>query len=137
METTLKTQWQIDTSHSEINFKVRHLMISSVKGAFRKFNAEISSEGESFGEGEIDLEIDVTSIDTGDASRDTHLRSGDFFDAEKFPTIKFKSVKVETAGSGVYNISGDLNMHGITKTVQLKAELGGIAKDPWGNKKAG
>ena len=137
METLLKTQWLIDTTHSEITFKVKHLMISSVKGAFRKFNAEVSSEGESFSDATVDLDIDVSSIDTGDTQRDAHLRGVDFFDTEKYPNIQFKTVQFENAGSGIYNLSGNLTMHGVTKPVQLKAELGGIAKDPWGNKKAG
>jgi polyisoprenoid-binding protein YceI len=137
METLLKTQWLIDTTHSEITFKVKHLMISSVKGAFRKFNAEVSSKGESFSDATVDLDIDVTSIDTGDTQRDAHLRGVDFLDAEKFPNIHFKTVQFENTGSGNYNLTGNLTMHGVTKPVQLKAELGGIAKDPWGNKKAG
>jgi len=141
METSLvttKTNWLIDQAHSEIGFKIRHLMISNVKGVFKTFDANITTTLKNFTTAAIDLWIDVTSINTGDEKRDEHLRSGDFFNVEIFKQILFKSSSIgQPDKDGNHELSGELTMAGITKTVNLIVELGGVVIDPWGNEKAG
>jgi len=139
METTTATatKWQIDTAHSEITFKVKHLMISNVKGSFNKFDAEIDSSGNDFDNAQINLNIDVASVDTSDAHRDGHLKGADFFDVENHPQINFTSSKFEKKGNDMFELTGELTMLGVTKPVKLDVEFGGIMKDPWGNNKAG
>jgi len=129
-------KWALDPTHSELQFKVKHLMITTVTGSLKSFSAELISEGEAFENAEISFTGDISSIDTGNTDRDNHLKSGDFFEAEKFPEIKFKSTSVEKDG-GDYIVKGDLTIKGTTKTIKLTAEFGGIATDPWGNTKAG
>ena len=133
--TTTKTKWVIDPMHSEILFKVKHLMISNVKGEFRKFNGEI--DGDDFTKDEISLDIDASSIFTNEAQRDTHLRSADFFDAENFPTLTFRGLSFEKIRDENYKLNGLLTIRGITHEVTLDVEFGGINKDPYGNEKAG
>ena len=130
------TKWTLDPTHSELQFKVKHLMITTVTGSLKAFSAEMSSEGDEFENAEISFKGDIASIDTGNTDRDNHLKSGDFFDAEKFAHIEFKSSSVEKDG-GDYIVKGDLTIKGETKPVKLTAEFGGIATDPWGNTKAG
>lgn len=130
------TKWALDPTHSELQFKVKHLMITTVTGNIKSFSAELSSEGDDFANAEISFSGDINSIDTGNGDRDGHLKSGDFFDAEKFPAITFKSTSVEKDGSD-YIVKGDLTIKDVTKPVKLNAEFGGIATDPWGNTKAG
>jgi polyisoprenoid-binding protein YceI len=141
METSLittKTNWLLDQAHSEIGFKIRHLMISNVKGSFKTFDANITTTLKDFTTAAIDLWIDVTSINTGDEKRDEHLQSGDFFSVENFKQILFKSSSIGQADKdGYHELSGELTMVGITKTVILNVEFGGVVKDPWGNEKAG
>lgn len=141
METSLvttKTNWLIDQAHSEIGFKIRHLMISNVKGVFKTFDANITTTLKNFTTAAIDLWIDVTSINTGDEKRDEHLRSGDFFNVEIFKQILFKSSSIgQPDKDGNHELSGELTMAGITKTVNLIVVLGGVVIDPWGNEKAG
>ena len=130
------TKWALDPTHSELQFKVKHLMITTVTGSIKSFQAELESEGDDFTNANISFSGDISSIDTGNGDRDGHLKSGDFFDAEKFPAITFKSTSVDKDG-GDYIVNGDLTIKDVTKTVKLNAEFGGIATDPWGNTKAG
>lgn len=130
------TKWALDPTHSELQFKVKHLMITTVTGNIKTFSAELSSEGDDFTNADISFSGEISSIDTGNGDRDGHLKSGDFFDAEKFPAITFKSTSVEKDGSD-YIVKGDLTIKDVTKPVKLNAEFGGIATDPWGNTKAG
>ncbi|MFN3405668.1 MAG: YceI family protein [Cytophagaceae bacterium] len=126
------TKWKEDIAHSEVGFRVKHLMINNVKGHFRKFDVHVETDNEDFKDAKISFSADVNSIDTGSEQRDQHLKSADFFEAEKYPELKFESTRFE--GDKLY---GNLTMHGITKPVTLDVEFGGVAKDPWGNKKAG
>jgi len=130
------TKWTLDPTHSELQFKVKHLMITTVTGNLKSFSSELTSDGDDFTSAAISFKGDISSIDTGNTDRDNHLKSGDFFDAEKFPSIEFSSTAVEKDGSD-YIVKGDLTIKGITKPVKLTAEFGGIATDPWGNTKAG
>ncbi|RZK77557.1 MAG: polyisoprenoid-binding protein [Pedobacter sp.] len=130
------TNWALDPTHSELQFKVKHLMITTVTGNIKSFQAELASEGDDFTNANISFSGDINSIDTGNGDRDGHLKSGDFFDAEKYPAITFKSTSVEKDGSD-YIVKGDLTVKDVTKAVKLTAEFGGIATDPWGNTKAG
>jgi len=130
------TKWTLDPTHSELQFKVKHLMITTVTGSLKSFSADLNVEGDDFSNLEIAFKGDISSIDTGNADRDTHLKTADFFDAEKFPSVEFKSTSVEKDGDD-YTVKGDLTLKGETKPVTLKAEFGGTATDPWGNTKAG
>ena len=130
------TQWSLDPTHSELQFKVKHLMITTVTGSLKNFEATLTSAGDDFTDADISFKGDINSLDTGNTDRDTHLKSADFFDAEKFATIEFKSNAVEKDGND-YIVNGDLTIKGETKPAKLIAEFGGIATDPWGNTKAG
>jgi len=133
-----KTKWVLDVSHSEIGFKVRHLMISNVKGVFREFEANIYTTGEDFMTAEIDFWINPASVDTGDTKRDGHLAGPDFFDAENHKQISFTGNTFEKNGKGDnFTLYGELAMKGISKQIKLEVEFGGVMKDPWGNHKAG
>lgn len=123
--------WILDTTHSEITFKVRHMMISNVKGNFNNFSASIESESNTFENAKILAKVKVDSIDTNNADRDTHLKGQDFFDSEKYPDITFG------ANSLNGDVSGNLTIHGVTKPVNLIVDFGGVNVDPWGNTKAG
>jgi polyisoprenoid-binding protein YceI len=132
-----KTNWVLEPTHSEIGFKVKHMMITNVSGSFGAFSASAKTEGDDFSTAEIEFTADVASVNTGNDQRDGHLKSGDFFDAENHPQIKFVSNKVEKNGDADYIVHGDLTIRGVSKPVAFNAELGGIGKDPWGNEKAG
>jgi polyisoprenoid-binding protein YceI len=133
-----QTKWSIDQAHSEIAFKVRHLMIAHVRGEFKSFEASIYTSGNDFRTAEIDLWIDPSSISTGDTKRDEHLISADFFDVLKHKQITFASSTIgEADAEGNRELWGELTMAGITKNVKLIVQFGGISKDPWGNEKAG
>lgn len=127
--------WVLDPTHSEILFKVKHLMITNVKGEFRKFSASIM--GEDFTTSPIEVNIDAASIFTNEDNRDGHLKSADFFDVENHTAITFKSSSVSKIDSENYELKGQLTIKGISNEVSLKVEFGGINKDPWGNQKAG
>ena len=129
-------KWTLDPTHSELQLKVKHLMITTVTGSLKSFSAELLSEGDEFENAEISFKGDIGSLDTGNTDRDNHLKGGDFFDAEKFAHIEFKSSSVEKDGDD-YIVKGDLTIKGETKPVKLTAEFGGIATDPWRNTKAG
>lgn len=127
--------WNIDPTHSEVQFKVKHLVISTVTGFFKKFNGAVSSETDTFDAAEISFSLDVDSIDTNQADRDGHLKSADFFDAASHPSISFKGKLQNHKGS--HKLAGDLTVRGVVKPVELDVDFGGVAKDPWGNTRAG
>lgn len=127
----MATKWNLDTTHSEITFKVRYMMISNVKGAFNTFTAEVEAEDDTFKNAEVSATIQTDSIDTNNSDRDTHLKSADFFNVEQNPTITFESDSLAD------DVTGHLTINGVTKPVQLEVEFGGINQDPWGNTKAG
>ncbi len=129
--------YKIDVDHSDIMFKVKHLMISTATGYFKKFDATVETEGDEFTNAKVYFEADVNSIDTKNADRDTHLKSDDFFNAEKFPKMTFKSTSIEKDGEGEYILKGDLTIRDITKPVTLEVDYNGSAKDPYGNERAG
>ncbi|MEZ4722530.1 MAG: YceI family protein [Flavobacteriales bacterium] len=137
METQTLTAWAIDKTHSEIQFKVKHLVISTVTGHFRNFEGTLETESQDFDGASIDFQLDVNSIDTNQSDRDGHLKSDDFFAAEKFPHITFKNGRLNKTGNNTYNLVGELTIRDITQSVTLKVELGGVMKDPYGNTKAG
>ncbi len=132
MSTTI---WNLDPTHSELTFKVKHLMISNVKGSFTKFNAKI--EGDDFETSKITATVDAASVFTNNADRDGHLKSADFFEVETYPELKFESTHITKTDDGEYSLTGDLTIKGITKSVELEVEFGGYMKDPYGNEKAG
>jgi polyisoprenoid-binding protein YceI len=132
-----KTAWNVDVAHSEVQFKVKHLVISTVTGFFRSFNGTAVSEGDSFEDAQVEFAIDVNSVDTGQPGRDEHLRNADFFEAEKYPDFRFVSSSLKKEKGDVYKLVGDLTIKGITKEVELLAEYGGTERDPWGNTKVG
>lgn len=134
MET--KTKWVVDPSHSEVHFKVKHLVISTVTGSFGKFEGEVVTGSDDFSDSQINFSIDADSIDTNSADRDGHLKSPDFFDAASFPKITFQSTSFKKKGDS-YALQGNLTIKGVTKQVELEVEHGGVMKDPWGNIKAG
>jgi polyisoprenoid-binding protein YceI len=138
MGTLVKTKWGLDVAHSEIAFKVKHLMITNVKGTFKEFDASIYTTGEDFMTSEIDFWLNPASIETGAADRDAHLKSADFFDVENHKQITFIGDSYEAVDNdGSYTLYGDLTIKGITKQIKLDVEFGGVMKDPWGNEKAG
>ena len=132
METT---KWAIDPTHSEITFKVKHLMISNVKGEFKTFQGTI--DGEDFTKSKISASIDASSISTNNDDRDTHLKSPDFFEVEKYPEITFVSKSIKKVDDDEFKLVGDLTIKGTTKEITLDTEFGGYMKDPYGNEKAG
>jgi polyisoprenoid-binding protein YceI len=128
--------YKIDAAHSDILFKVKHLMITTVTGNFKSFDATLTAEAEDFSDAQISFTADVNSIDTRSEQRDGHLKSDDFFNAEKFPELKFTSTSFSKNGDG-YVLKGDLTIRDITKPVELKAEFNGTMVDPWGQHKIG
>ncbi|HEX7413147.1 MAG TPA: YceI family protein [Bacteroidia bacterium] len=133
-----ETKWSMDLAHSEVSFKVRHLMISNVKGTFKIFDASVYTNAKDFTTADIDLWIDASSISTGDVKRDEHLMGADFFDVKNHKQITFTSSTIGKADAeGNHELWGELTMKGITKNVKLNAQFGGIIHDPWKNEKAG
>ena len=129
--------WNIDPSHSLVQFSVRHMMISNVRGRFETFTGNVSFDGKDLATLRIDVTIDPASINTRDEKRDGHLKSPDFFSTEEYPTLTFKSKSVETVGEDRANVLGDLTIHGVTHSVTLDVELNGVQKSPWGTTSAG
>ncbi|WP_114778911.1 YceI family protein [Botryobacter ruber] len=133
-----KVKWVIDPAHSEIQFKVKHLMITTVTGYFSKFNLEVETEGDDFERAsDIVFTADVDSINTNNDQRDTHLRSADFFDAANYSQIRFEGRKYEKVDEDTANLHGDLTIRGVTKPVTVEVEYGGTVVDPYGQTKAG
>ncbi|MFZ6052991.1 YceI family protein [Halocola ammonii] len=134
-EASVKTKWAIDPTHSEVQFKVKHLVISTVTGSFNKFEGSLTTENEDFDGASAYLTIDADSVHTNQADRDGHLKSGDFFDAETYPQLKFEG-KLSKTGDG-YKLTGPLTIKDVTKEVTLDVEHGGVMEDPYGQTKAG
>jgi len=131
------TKWALDPTHSELGFKIKHLMISNVSGGFSKFDVQTETIADDFSDAKVVANVDVASINTSNSQRDEHLRNADFFEADTHPQMVFKSTKVEKVDSDSFNLYGDLTIKDTTKPVKLSVEYNGIAKDPWGNIKAG
>lgn len=133
----MATQWTLDAAHSELTFKIKHMMISNVSGSFSKFDGTVSTEGDDLTTAKVSFTIQVDSISTNNEQRDGHLKSPDFFDTASFPTIDFVSTAFNKIDSENYKLEGNLTMHGVTNAVSLNVEYGGTGKDPWGNTRAG
>jgi polyisoprenoid-binding protein YceI len=128
--------YTIDPNHSEVTFQIRHI-VSQVRGRFNEFSGAVQMDPNNLPASSVEFHIKAASIDTNVADRDKHLRSADFFDAEKYPEIAFKSSSIQPAGKDTYNVTGTLTMHGVSKEITLPVQLLGQAKDPWGNTRAG
>jgi polyisoprenoid-binding protein YceI len=133
--TSVRT-FSIDKAHSETEFQVRHLL-TRVRGRFTDFEGTIEMDEQDPGRSSVEVTIQATSVDTAQADRDTHLRSADFFSVEQFPTLTFKSTSVAAKGTDTYQVTGDLTIHGVTRQVVMPVTFLGLAKDPWGNQRAG
>ena len=130
--------WKLDPAHSSADFKVKHMMISNVKGSFSGLSGSLTENPSDATRSSVEATIDIASLSTGDAQRDGHLKSADFFDAEKYPQMTFKSTKVERKGAEEYRVTGDLTLHGVTKPVIFAVEgPSAPGKDPWGNTRIG
>lgn len=133
----MSTTWNLDGMHSEIGFKVKHMMITNVSGNFGTFNASAETEGDDFSSAIFEFNAEIDSINTGVTDRDGHLKSDDFFNASAYPHMSFKSTGVSKKDDENYVITGDLTIRDVTKSVSLNAEFGGITVDPYGQTKAG
>jgi polyisoprenoid-binding protein YceI len=134
--TTQKTTYSIDKAHSEVTFQVRHLL-TKVRGRFSEFEGTIEYDEQNPDRSSVNVTIHAASVDTNERDRDTHLRTADFFDVEKFQTLTFKSTRVTRKGGESFEVAGDLTIHGVTKPVTLAVGFLGKAKDPWGNERLG
>lgn len=135
--TFAQTTWEVDKSHSKVGFSVTHLVITDVDGDFKEFDATITSTSDDFENTSIDFSANIASIDTDNEKRDGHLKSDDFFNAEQFPKMTFKSKSMTKVEGKNYKLVGDLTIRDITKEVELDVIYNGTVKDPWGNTKAG
>lgn len=132
------SKWILDNAHSNVDFSLRHMMVSKVKGSFNEFSAEIEADTNDLTTAKLDFTIDVASIDTRQEDRDNHLRSADFFDVEQFPKLTFTSTKIEKQSGDTYAVTGDVSLHGVTQPETFKVTFEGVAKDPMsGAEKAG
>lgn len=129
--------WKIDPMHSEIQFKVRHMMISNVTGSFSEFDSTFNHENDDFTDSKIEFLAKINSINTGNEQRDGHLKSGEFFDSEKFPELKFSSTSLVKLSGSEYKMDGNMTIKGVTRPVSLNVEFNGIQKDLYGQTKAG
>lgn len=136
-DTITKTKWGIDPTHTDVTFKVKHLVISSVTGSFKKFSGSVATEGEDFDNANVNFNIDVNSIDTNQPDRDGHLKSEDFFSAVQYPNIALTQGKLKKLPNGKYQLAGALTIRDTTKPVIFDVDFGGVVKDPYGNTKAG
>jgi polyisoprenoid-binding protein YceI len=132
-----KTKWVIDPTHSSVDFSIKHMMISKVKGAFHSFDAEIEADPTDLTSSNILFTIDLGSIDTRNADRDAHLRSADFFNVEQNPKMTFQAINIVKTGEDEYDVTGNLTLNGVTRSETFKVTFEGAGKDPWGNEKAG
>jgi polyisoprenoid-binding protein YceI len=132
-----KTKWILDPTHSELRFKIRHLMISNVSGSLKNFQAEVEMNEADFSSAQINLTGEMSSITTNNEQRDGHLRTSDFFEVEKYPELKFSSTKVEKIDNENFALYGELTLKGVTKPIKLNVEYNGLAKDPWGSERTG
>jgi polyisoprenoid-binding protein YceI len=135
--TTNSSSWNLDTIHSGINFSVRHMVVSKVRGRFAKFTGNVALDEGDLTRSTVEATIDASSIDTGTAQRDEHLRSADFFDVEHFPEIRFRSTGIEKLGTERYRLTGELTIRDVSREIALDVEYGGRGKDPWGNERVG
>lgn len=133
----METTWKVDNAHSEVGFKVKHMMITNVSGSFETFDAVVSTSGDDFSTAQFKFSADIDSITTGVGDRDAHLKSDDFFNAEAFPQLTFASSSVKFNGDEDVVIEGEMTIRDITKPIVLQAEFGGIVVDPYGQTKAG
>ncbi|MFD1778169.1 YceI family protein [Fredinandcohnia salidurans] len=131
------TKWAVDASHSSIDFSVKHMMIAKVKGSFENFEATIEADPADLTSANIEFKVDLASVNTKNGDRDNHLRSADFFDVENHPAMTFKSNSIVKTDDDEYNVTGDLTIHGTTKTETFQVVFEGAGKDPWGNEKVG
>jgi polyisoprenoid-binding protein YceI len=131
------TKWAIDKSHSTLNFKAKHLMITTVTGTFGNYDAQIETNGNDFSSAKIQFSAEIASVNTGNEQRDGHLKSDDFFNAEAYPTLSFKSSDATRKNDKSFILHGDLTIRNVTLPVDLDVDVNGIVKDPWGNTKAG
>ncbi|MDP4085879.1 MAG: YceI family protein [Bacillota bacterium] len=132
-----KTKWAIDTAHSSVDFSIRHMMIANVKGSFHEFSSTVEADVTDLTTATIDFTVQLSSIDTRNKDRDGHLLSADFFDVEKFPTLNFRSTEITKVDEGEYNVTGELSLHGFSKSETFTVTFEGQGKDPWGNEKVG
>ncbi len=137
MTTTTTNNWNLDPVHSGINFSVRHMVVSKVRGRFTKFSGNVALDESDIARSVVEATIDASSIDTGTAQRDDHLRSADFFDVEHFPQIRFRSTGIEKVGTERYRLTGELTIRDVSREIALDVEYGGRGKDPWGNERVG
>jgi polyisoprenoid-binding protein YceI len=133
----MSTKWTVDNLHSQIGFKVKHMMITNVNGTFNSFTAEAHTNGDNFNDAKFDFSAAIDSINTGVADRDAHLKSDDFFNAESYPELTFKSTSVTQQDDENFVIKGDMTIRDVTKPIELHAEFGGVVVDPYGQTKAG
>jgi polyisoprenoid-binding protein YceI len=131
------TQWNIDAAHSGVNFSIRHMVVSKVRGRFAKYSGAVRLDEGDLTRSSVEMTIDASSIDTGTPQRDAHLRAPDFFDVEKFPELRFRSTRIEKINDARYRVIGDLTIRDVTREASLDVEYGGRAKDPWGNERIG
>lgn len=131
------TNWKLDLSHSELGFKIKHLMITNVSGTFKSFDVEVESEDDDFRNARITAKADMSSINTNNEQRDEHLRNSDFFEVDKYPELSFRSTGSKAIDDDTYELHGELTLKGVTKPVKLHVEYNGLAKDPWGGERAG
>jgi polyisoprenoid-binding protein YceI len=135
--TVSQATWTLDVSHSVIEFSVKHMMIANVKGRFASFTGTITGNLPDLTGAQVQVTVDAASIDTRDAQRDAHLRSADFFDVERFPTLTLVSKRIERTGENTYDLVADLTIHGVTREVVFHTTFEGEGKDPWGNQRVG
>jgi polyisoprenoid-binding protein YceI len=131
------TTWSVDPAHSHVEFSVKHLMIATVKGRFGVVRGTVMTDEADPARGQAEIEIDAGSIDTREPQRDAHLRSADFFDVERFPTLTFRSTRITGVNGAAFTLIGDLTIHGVTREVTLEVVSEGRGKDPWGGERAG
>ncbi len=132
-----QTNWSVDKSHSKVGFSVTHLVITDVDGFFKEYEAKVTTNGDDFSTANIDFAVNTGSIFTDNDGRDKHLRSDDFFNAEKYPQMVFKGKSMKKVSDNKYKLVGDLTIRDVTKQVELDVKYNGMVKDPWGNTKAG
>ena len=132
-----KSKWSLDLSHCSLDFSLKHMMISTVRGTFQQFEADIDADPTDLTTADVTFTIDASSIDTRDANRNEHLKSADFFEVEKYPHITFHKTSIARTSDDEYTMTGDLSMHGVTQPVTFRVTAEGQGKDPWGNERAG
>lgn len=132
-----QSAWTLDKSHSSVNFSITHMVVSEVDGSFKDFSADVKSDKADFSDLSVAFTIQTKSVNTDDEKRDGHLKSADFFDAEKYPAITFKSTSIKKISDKKYELEGELTMHGVTKKVKWELKYNGTIKDPYGNNRAG